>query len=276
MANSSSRSGFTVIELLSAMAVLIFVVMMMTRIFTETTSIWTRGTRQVQSAAEGRAIMDFIVKDMTQAIADDVVTFKMSSGDTSLYSADVYDERTDEVCFVGLVRSGDSYYKRTGNQFVYFVAPMLDENSDPIPNRYRLSRVRRTRSMFLTSNNRADSAYDNRNWWQKMPPDYYEQNISGLHAIETIAENVAALEFWAYNKAGSLVADYNSADEDDLLPLWVDVYLELLSEDDAIKVAALWDGDESAAKELIARSAKRYTTRVFFPNRERALAFNNE
>src|SRR5690606_20102616 len=74
------RLGFTLIELLASMTILIFIVMMMSRLFAETTQIWSAGTKRANTAGEARVIMDYIVKEMSQAIADDVVSFKLNSG----------------------------------------------------------------------------------------------------------------------------------------------------------------------------------------------------
>ncbi len=273
-----ARRGFTTIELLVSMTVLIFIVIMMTRIFTDSSNIWSVGTRRIHTAAEGRAIMDFIVKEMTQAIADDLVTFKLNSAEDpnhpALYGVKAYGAESDEVCFVGMVRSGDGYYKRTGNQFVYFVAPMRDENNDEMPHRYRLVRTRRTRSMFVTPANRSGSAYQNRDWWRNMPADMDETGGVGLLGLETIAENVAGFEFWAWSEqARDNVFGYDSQTEGDVLPLWLDIYLELLSEDDAQRAALLWGADPQLGAEFVSRNVKRFNARVFFPNRERALAF---
>lgn len=277
MASNRLRGGFTIIEMLTAMVVLIFIVLMMTRIFTETTGIWTRGAKNVQSAVEGRVIMDFISKEMTQAIADDVVTFKLNSGggEPPLYGQKfVFGAESDEVCFVGMVRSGDSGYRRTGNQFVYFISSMLDENNAPIANRYRLVRTRRTQSMYSSPGNIANSAYGDREWWRKMDPDIDDDGPDSGTPIETIAENVAGFEVWAWSQdRDDYDFGYNSAANNNLLPQWVDIYLELLGESEAIRAAILWSVDPDRGAEYIAQNVKRYTTRVFFPNRERATAF---
>jgi len=272
-----SHSGFTIIELLSSMVVLIFIVMMMTRMFAETTNIWSLGTKRITAASEGRVIMDFIVKEMTQAIADDIVAFKLNSGGENsdpIYGVDAYGAESDEVCFVGAVRSCDPGYRRTGNQFIYFLSPMLDENSNEIPNRYRLVRTRRTQSMYATVANRSVSAYRDKEWWRNMPADKTEAGGAGTLPVETIAENVAAFEVWAYSeKKKDFEFGYNSVDEDNMLPLWVDIYLELMSEDEAQRAAILWQADTTRASEYLATVVKRFNARVYFPNRERALAF---
>lgn len=267
-------SGFTLIELLAAMGILTILVLLMARVFTETTNMWTTGTQRSSSAAEARVIMDFLVREFSMAIADDVVSFKLNSDQDAIYGVYSYGAGSDELAFVGMVRTGDSYYKRTANQFVYFVAPMVDENREEIPNRYRLVRTRRTRSMFDREVRRAAGAYVDPEWWRDMPPDWTEdRGFEGRLALETIAENVAAFEIWAWSEQDDdYVFSYDSQDENDLLPLWVDIYLELLGEDQAIQAAALWETDEQRAREFVEASAQRYTARVYFPHRDRVLA----
>jgi len=279
--NQSRKSGFTIIELLASMTILVFIVIMMTRMFTESTQIWSLGTKRITTATEGRAIMDFMVNELTQAMADDVLTFKLNSGGVNaapLYGVDAYGAESDEICYVAAVQAGRSGNKRNVDEFAYFIAPMIDEDENIMPNRFRLARTRRTTSMYLTQSNRDQAAYKDREWWRNMTPaaGYVEEANNTGQGCETIAENVAAFEVWAYSEA---LSDYNfgydSADpaNKDQLPLWLDVYLELLSEEDAIRAAILWDTDEDRAKAFVSQNAKRFTARVFFPNRERALAF---
>jgi prepilin-type N-terminal cleavage/methylation domain-containing protein len=269
------QRGFTLVELLAAMAIVTLLVLLMARIFTESTNMWSFGTRRITGAAEARVIMDYLVREMSMAIADEVITFKLNSDQDALYGVYSYGAGSDEVAFVAMVRAGDTYFRRTANQFVYFIAPMVDENIDPIPNRYRLVRTRRTQSMFNNERNRDRGAYNNPEWWRDMPPDWTEnRGPQGFLALETIAENVAAFEVWAWSANGNDYRfSYNSADEGNMLPLWVDIYLELLGEDQAVQAAALWSIDEQRSREFVEANAQRYTARVYFPNRDRALAF---
>jgi hypothetical protein len=277
MVSNKYRHGFTVLELLVAMIVLMVIVMLMTRVFSETSLLWQRGARQIQAAMEGRVIMDMIVRDMTQAIADDIVTFKSDSGgarDIRYGVPSVYGALVDSVCFVGLVHTADrDNYRRTANQFAIFVAPMLNEQGGVMTNRYRLVRGRRTRSMYNTETHRTiNSAYANTNWWAEFRD--MDMTDSGFGTpVETIAENVAAFELWTYDNNQQVINSYDSGFNGNKLPLWVDVYLELLSENDAIKMADLWTQNSAAASDFLSLNARRYTTRIFFPNRERALAF---
>jgi prepilin-type N-terminal cleavage/methylation domain-containing protein len=270
------RAGFTLIELLAAMTILVFIILMMTRLFSDATSAWTLGAKRITTATEGRAVMDFMVNELTQAVADDMLTFKLSSSVN--FGVGAYGAESDELYFGAVVQSGTGGNKRNLDQFAYFIAPMLDEQENVLPNRYRLVRTRRTASMYTSQVNRDNSIYKRKDWWVRMNPraGYIEEadpNGNG-QGSETIAENIAAFEVWAWSEANdSYVPDYDSRDHDDMLPLWVDIYLEMLSEEDAERMSILWPVDQQAALDFLAANVKRFTTRVFFPNRERALAF---
>lgn len=301
---SERIEGFTLIELLAAMGILIVIVLMMSRIFAETTSMWNLGTRRVTSATEGRVIMDFLVREMSMAMADEHVKFKVNSDEDIFYvppgytaqSWTTYGAQVDEVAFIAMMRPGSSSWRRTANQFVYFVAPMLDVDRNEMPGRYRLVRTRRTTTVYNNAANRALGPYQpadsNVRWWEHMEPDWYETDDPALRALETIAENVAAFEVWAwaYDTQQERMVNifsyesYHRGPEDtrpqyrgltpNTLPLWVDIFIEMLGEADAERAAILWvDGDQQAAEEFVHRNARRYTARVHFPNRERALAF---
>ena len=288
---AARRHGFTLIELLSAMSILVVIVLLMSRVFTESTNIWQLGARRVTAATEGRVIMDFLVREMSMAIADDIVTFKLNSDQDIFWvppghtpqTFNTYGAQNDEVAFVAMTRPGSSGWRRTANQFVYFVAPMLDMDSQEIPNRYRLVRTRRTTTLYNTIENREAGPYGrphmprgNPTWWHEMDPDWQETGSPALRALETIAENVAAFEVWAYSEERDQYRfSYDSMEEGDMLPLWVDIYIEMLGEADAERAALLWDADENEASRFVENNARRYTARVFFPNRERALAFRD-
>ena len=308
---SRSRKGFTLIELMVAMGILVIIVLMMARVYTDTTEMFQMGTKRVVTATEGRVIMDFLVREMSMAIADEMIAFKLNSDQDIFYvppgyTADswrTYGAQSDEVCFVAMVRSGGSYFRRTANQFVYFVAPMtrsyLDSGGnlvvEEMENRYRLVRTRRTQTVFNTADNRAQGPYGrppnptgNHLWWQYMEPDWLDTRNPALRDLETIAENVAAFEVWAWvydrdRNEHRAIWSFDSTDiryndgrihhEQNVVPLWVDIYIELLGEEEAERAAVLWELDRDEARRYVDNNVRRFNARVFFPNRERALAF---
>lgn len=265
-----SRSGFTLIELLTSMTLLVIIVMMMAQVFNDATATWTSSTRRINAAAEARAVVGMLSRELSMAIADDIVTFRISGNGSpphfGLYS---YDFPNSEVCFLALVRQSDSSYRRAAYQYVYFVALMKDESGSDIPHRYRLVRTRRTRTVFDDRTNRERSGYEHDQWWTFHPG---VDSVTETTLIETVVENIAAFEVDVYSAhVGDYVAPnaFVSDEHDSRLPVWADIYLEILDETDAERVAALWPVDRNEATQYLVRNARRYSSRVYFMNRDR-------
>lgn len=265
-AGKALAAGFTMIELLASMVILVMIVLLMTRMMNEANNVWTLGTQRVTTASDGRAVMDLLATELSQALGDSNLTFRTENTTPRYGTSASYVNGSDEIYFAAAVEPGDNDYKRNVHQFAYFVAPMLDLNNTPIPNRYRLARTRRTKSVY---ENWSNAAYKDLGWWSNMNHDNYQED--GILPCETVAENVTFFQVDAWSsQAGGYVTDYNSQNEGNRLPLWVDIYLEVLGESDAVKVSALWAVNQAAAEDLLLRSVRRFTTRVEFPNRERA------
>jgi prepilin-type N-terminal cleavage/methylation domain-containing protein len=277
-----ARSGFTLLELLAAMGILVVIVLLMARIYADASTAWTRGTKRVYESQEGRAIMDFLSQEMSQIIADDVVSFRSHStpGPDSM-SVQTYGLDTDSVCFVAATRPPPySSMRRSTPQFIYYVDFMedpvtrerLDENHPEGP-RYALYRIRKTASTHSSVDNLAEGAHQNPRWWD---PQYWDAQIN-FRQWEVIAENVAGFEVWC---AKGSVLEAGNTDPNDYYrfnyasvtegepPIWIDVYLMLLGEAEAIQAAALWRENNPTAEDFIDRNTRRYTTRIYLRNRE--------
>lgn len=279
--------GFTLIELLVSMGILAIIVLMMARVFTETSNAWSTGTKRVYEAQEGRVIMDFLVQEMSQAIADDLVSFKIHSTpnppNSDSLSVSAYGLESDSICFVAATRPPPySTMLRAVPHYMYFVDYMTDFDGNPMDEshpegpRYRLARLRKTAATHSSPENLARSAYQNPEWWK---PNLWREPILpfATQNRETIAENVAGFEVWAAK--GSLIEQgemnpdvyfiegYDSVDEGEP-PLWVDIYLMLLGEPEAIRAADLWRNTHPDREDFVDRSTRRYSARIYFRNRE--------
>jgi prepilin-type N-terminal cleavage/methylation domain-containing protein len=280
-------TGFTLIELLASMAILSLIVLLLARVFAESSAMWEAGEKRMSSASEGRVIMDFLVREFSLAIADDIIAFRANSDADAVHSIPSYGALNDEIAFIAMTRPGISTgeFRRTSNAFMYFVTEMRDEDNEIMPNRFRLVRTRLTRALYLREDQRQTSAYtypptsDGRPlaWWEHMP------GADDLSFIETIAENVAAFDLWSYGivSGDGAISDIFSYDSRSVagsrnlnrLPVYVDIYLELLGEAQARQAAELWDLNRERAREFIDQNVQRFTARVEFPNRDRASAF---
>ena len=211
--------------------------------------------------------MEFMTRELSQTIADEVVTFKLRSSVADPFAGygaqRVFGWEVDEVYFISATRTPEySGMRRAAPHYIYFVTEMVDETNTPIPNRYRLVRCRKTGS----AQTGVDSAYFNLEWWKEFNPNVVY--VAGRQEMETVAENLAAFEIWAYSEEqNGYVANYYSPTQGNKLPLWVDLYLELLSEEESIQMAILWDANPSAAELYRDRHSRRYAARVYFPNR---------
>ena len=269
-----SAAGFTLMEIMAAMAILMVIVLMIGRIFTDSNKIWKIGTKRAGSLGEGRAVMDFLVRELSQAFSDTNVSFRLNS-ENPIYGVTAYRApdgmHSDELFFVTAVRTPEySDMRRAAPHHIYFITNMWDQAEQPIPNRYTLVRCRKTGSTHKTPEYREDSAYNDREWWRNFNPVI--RYIGGVSQdMEPIAENIAGFEVWAWSESkGKYDYNYDSNDNEGKLPLWVDIYLELFSEEESIQMATLWAVDPSAggaADQYREKNSRRYAARVFFPNR---------
>jgi prepilin-type N-terminal cleavage/methylation domain-containing protein len=87
---SSKRAGFTLVELLVAMLILVVIVLITTRIFQQATMSWDVGLKKAEMSMTGRAVVDCMAQEIGQAVED-----------RTLY-AGVFDVQPKQVDFVVL------------------------------------------------------------------------------------------------------------------------------------------------------------------------------
>lgn len=262
------RRGFTLVEILAAMAILAIILLMLGNIFTQSHRIWKLGTKRSLGLGETRGVMEALNRVISQAIADSKITFKLRSNNDDPFPGYgckwVYGWEVDELYLLTMVRTpwSDRQYRREAHSYVIFVTNMVDAAGNRIPNRFRLVQSRKTGAQYTTPYNLSISAYKTKTWWKEFGSQVSEGNL------ETLAENVAAFEIWAWSeKANRYVANYYSLDQDNKLPLWVDIWLEVLSEEEAIQLAALWAASPEAARLYLNQHTRRYASRVYLANR---------
>jgi prepilin-type N-terminal cleavage/methylation domain-containing protein len=76
------RRGFTLIEVLVAMSILVVIVLIMTQLFHQASVAWEGGLRQVEMSMEGRAALNLISGELAQALADDKLPCTIRPGNT--------------------------------------------------------------------------------------------------------------------------------------------------------------------------------------------------
>jgi prepilin-type N-terminal cleavage/methylation domain-containing protein len=73
--NKESYAGFTLIELLASMAILGLIVIMLFGVFQQTSKAWLGGEKHVEIFAETRAVLDLMSRELSQAVANQKITF---------------------------------------------------------------------------------------------------------------------------------------------------------------------------------------------------------
>lgn len=263
----ASRAGFTLVEMLAAMTILVVLILFLGRVVTDSTTIWSTGMRRSEVNNAGRAVIDFMLYDLGAAIADSVLRFQVNS-DTD----DAFGFGSDEIRFVALDEPPGRPNRRSAREVVYYITNMRDAENEPIDYRYRLMRQR----VVNLTGSPGMSAYSGDN-----PSD------SGLNWVtkprfvgaEDVAENVRTLEIWAYSYDYDQPG-FNTFDYDTMRPypgqpltwgppLWVDVYLEFMSDADAARAAQLAEthgetGDVTI--DFVRRNSQRFAARAFLHN----------
>ncbi|MCE9613684.1 MAG: prepilin-type N-terminal cleavage/methylation domain-containing protein [Lentisphaerae bacterium] len=306
---STSRPGFTLIELLASMAILMMIVSVLGIVFTESNRAWSRGTGQAESNTDGRAAVNAIAQDLQYALADDILTFRMRLDGINRSTSKPYHEKpagvqypwpvisyavtNSELAFVALTGSATNATVSDGAQrstrcIYYWVREATDnDNFDGKPTgRYELMRteVRSWGKEGDTNFNRYPYLSIQKGFRGEWYDDYdrsagQDRRGTGNRHDATgrgvIAGNIGSLRLYAAGPGGNLTTEYNSTDFANRLPEFVDVMLEVMSEEDARKAgdlelryrASRAPTDRVSLTQFVERNAQRYTTRVYFHNR---------
>lgn len=287
MRRTRRKGGFSLIELLAAVAILMMIVSMMAMLFGETNRSWKLGTDRAENNNTGRAALQLLTHDLQYAVADHVLSFALFGETTNTY-ASVADAGTqfgcDELRFVSL-KHDSLDKKRTAREVFYYISSYYYRNT-PFPYRYALMRGE------LTNVSEDRHCYKEPKWYDeqtgvKRP----SENISAV-----VAENVAAFAVFVPDPDpaanGELVREYFS-DKDlvtetqvdrwttiaetnklDRLPAYADVFLEILDDTAAKQLSEMFErgikpkehGKEISYAMFIEKNSRRYATRVHFHN----------
>lgn len=255
---SRRQDGFSLVELLAVVAILMVVITLIVTIFVD--SERTRGEAGARAASNnaGLAAIQMISRDLRHAVADRILTFAILD---DRYGSTSYGFDNGEVCMVCL--EGAPVTNRLAREIFYWVEPMTNA-AGPVSNRFWLVRGEHAIS-DPGDTAAADNCYTNRAWYEDI-----NSPLGRPYADEVgiVAENVAGFRLGAADADGFVNAVYESAEpvNSNRLPLYVDVYLELLDGRTARQVAEMARQGLSVA-ETVEENVLRYTTRVSLHHR---------
>ena len=238
----SSSSAFTVIELMASIAVLAVIVTSVAMLFSQSNKSWNSGSDNASLNTAARIAMDLISQDLECAVADDTLTFtcRLDRNGTTTYGLD-----NNELCFVSFINSGAGN-TRAAAEIQYWVRPVTNGGT---VTEYQLVRC------VNPVTNSPSSCYNNRDW-----------HIVRSGNIGVAAENVANFRVGAL-RYGNLEPVYCSTNyADNLPPLCVDIYLELMDNETAAKVSDMIRNGMNYTN-FLERNVRRYSNRVYLRNR---------
>lgn len=109
-----SSDGFTLLELLVAMSILVIIVLMMAGVFHQSRVAWGSGLRKARLNMDGRAVVDFIGHELSQAVADNTLPCQImnDSDGISFYMLEHADSSKRGIKAVSYTRTAADEIKR--------------------------------------------------------------------------------------------------------------------------------------------------------------------
>lgn len=239
-------SGFTIIELLAAMAVLLIMVALLSRVFGSAASTWRAGNKRIDSNNTGRSAMEFMARELAGVLVSPQRPSLVMDSDRDNF----FGMKSDAISFVSLAhkaeyRSSKKY--RDVQQVRYSISPVPGYT-----NRLALYRY-----VYENFDSAGFSSYEDDSWLAAF--DGLEANVALTGSI--LADNVRNFEVFITPLGDDQPKeDYDFATDGP--PAAIDIYLEVLAEDDAIR-ASLTPTDMN----FLNAATRRYATRIYVQNR---------
>lgn len=241
------RRGFTLIEVMAAMTVLVILVMALTRMFVTAGNITKRGTTALIRNSVGETAMDSILQDLDCMMVNErIACCKMADKDEGMF---------DRFYFMGT--NGDQDDEMPYEYFKYYVRKQTVTNS--LGARYVRFDLMKARNIMAVGANNGFYALrpGDQEWWTK-----YDGMSSGTYETDVVAENVVMFDIYCQDwKSGKdLVTDGdNYASHKGALsnapPVAVDVMLVLTSPEAAVEGGMLLAAGDKRGWEILNREA---------------------
>lgn len=285
VAGRRKRSGFSLIEMLSAMAVLAILMVLLGRMFTDSSRAMRLGLSGTDAAAASRAVMDFIARDVSLAMFEPPGAegppylllrsyndeFIAGGGSAAVPTPDnILGLRTDDhraLLFVAPINAPSSVEPRMTRAVLYRMRHYQQRMGGAnvyLRNRYELMRGEAT-------NRTPDAAwYTTTNWSDRTSWAYqFARNTNASMVIQNVRSFSVA--YWT-NATDAAVAPETdpTLTRTDRSPLaFLDIRLEILPEEDAIRAAEMWSfgSPSAAALQFVERAVRRHFRRVYFHHR---------
>ena len=260
---ASGRRGFTLIEVLAAMAVLVLLVLALTRMFGEAANITKRGTTALMRNSVGETAMDSIMQDLDCMIVNERIACAKIADDVPY----VVGGQGAFDTFYFISTSGDQDDDMPYEYIKLYVRPTTVTNSQgAVYRRFDLYKSRVIMAVGASPTS-GDPFYalrqEDQEWW-----DLFETIPTSNQDQEVLAENVVMFDIYCqrWDTGQDFVTDgddfYSSdslAGVSNIPPVAVDVMLVLTSPEAAIEGGMLLASQDTALQkrglELLNRDA---------------------
>ena len=237
MNNRASRrlrmGGFTLIEVLASMAVLVVLILALTRMFVEAANITKRGTTALARNSMGATAMESLLQDFEGMVVNERLACKFLGNST-----DVGGFGFDEAWFV--TTSGDQDDARA-YQFVHYYVTNSEAVNSLGAKYLRFQLIRQVGIFANADNNEVDIMEKGLEWWDE---DNWPEGKVQYSDSNLLAENVVRFDFYCLGWDGkSWMGDDGTGEETfssidgpsvdpsqtNLPPAAMDVYRQLTS-----------------------------------------------
>ena len=253
---ASGRRGFTLIEVLAAMAVLVLLVLALTRMFGEAANITKRGTTTLMRNSVGETAMDSIMQDLDCMIVNERIACAKIADDVPY----VVGGQGAFDTFYFISTSGDQDDDMPYEYFKLYVRPTTATNAQgAVYRRFDLVKGRAIMAVGAKNDIYALRPQDIE-WWE----DFDSVTLDA----EVLAENVVMFDIYCqrWDTGKDFVTDgddFHSSDSlagvSNIPPVAVDVMLVLTSPEAAIEGGMLLASQDTALQkrglELLNRDA---------------------
>ena len=287
--NNERKKGFTLIEVLASMTVLIVILLALVRLFDEASRAYDKGTTSVSRSAAARAAMEMITRDLEGAVIDRGCPFYKEDYTVDTGTSSKPGFGFNEFFFVTM--EGDQDDGRSYQLVRYYVKDYTATNAGVEYRCFSLNRatmdsenVRRATGVDLLSLIKPLSSIEPRisKWWRMVK--------SGDWDTAVVVDNIIRFNVYINDENGELIQmgnegwikeqGYYSSDQDwnwrsfyrpaHMPPAYVDIYLQITS-DAAMKrggatfLAGDKSGDDTLRQEgrsLMYRESSVLVTRI--------------
>ena len=223
---------------MAAVAVLAIMIVFLANVFSNSSKIWKLGNKRVESNNNGRAAIEFVAHEISSAIVNGQLMLQViNSGSAG----------GDSLALVSSSGTPQDFTARNfiGRQIKLDAFKVIPSGGASVPGTFSLVMHNRDTPTLMKI------LYDDPSGWGKTMVD---EIVAGNSSV--IAENVRSFRVFVYDVAGNTPNNYVSGPGTPP-PLFIDIYLEVLAEEDAAKAAAGANSDPFV---------HRYQTRVYMPN----------